>query len=82
MTGNASVNTQHCSSWCPGAKTPGHQYPQCQLNDHCIGPVSYRNITIIEDNIKKLKSQNNNDNNDDDNNDDDDDDDNNNLLKG
>ena len=27
-TGNAGMCTQHCSYWCPGAKTPGHQYPQ------------------------------------------------------
>ena len=30
--------------WCPGAKAPGHQYPQCWLDIHCIGPVSYKNI--------------------------------------
>ena len=30
--------------WCPGANAPGHQYPQCWLNIHCIGPVSYKTI--------------------------------------
>ena len=29
--GNAWVHTHHCSYWCPGAKAPGHQYPQCWL---------------------------------------------------
>ena len=28
------MHTQHCSHWCPGAKAPGHQYPQCWLNIH------------------------------------------------
>ena len=29
------------SKYCgPGAKVPSHQYPQCWLNIHCIGPVS------------------------------------------
>ena len=37
------MHTQHCSYWCPGAKAPGHQYPQCWLNIHCIGSVSFRN---------------------------------------
>ena len=49
--GNAWVRSQHCGYWCPGAKAPGHQYPQCWLNIHCIGPVSY--ITLIMDNIRK-----------------------------
>ena len=40
--GNAWVRSQHCGYWCPGAKAPGHQYPQCWLNIHCIGPVSYK----------------------------------------
>ena len=33
--------THHCSYWCPGAKAPGHQYPQCWLYIHYIGPISY-----------------------------------------
>ena len=45
--------TQHCSYWCPGAKAPGHQYPQCWLRIPYTEPVSYRNITFIGDNIGK-----------------------------
>ena len=26
---NAWVHTHHSGYWCPGAKAPGHQYPQC-----------------------------------------------------
>ena len=37
--GNIWVHTEHCSYWCPGAKAPGHQQPQCWLNNHCIGCV-------------------------------------------
>ena len=37
-----SESKLHC------AKAPGHQYPQCWLNIHHIGPVSYWNITVIE----------------------------------
>ena len=40
--GNAWVCSQHCGYWCPGAKAPSHQYPQCWLNIHCIGPISYK----------------------------------------
>ena len=36
------MRSQHRGYWCPGAKAPGHQYPQCWLNIHCIGPVSYK----------------------------------------
>ena len=28
------MRSQHCGYWCPGAKAPGHQYPQCWLNIH------------------------------------------------
>ena len=35
-------HSQHCDYFFPGAKAPGHQYPQCRLNTHCIGPVSYK----------------------------------------
>ena len=47
--GSTLVCTQHCSYWYPGAKAPGHQYPQCWLNIlrfDPIGPVSYKNITV------------------------------------
>ena len=32
-----------CSHWCSGAKAPGHQYPQCWINCHYIGPISLKN---------------------------------------
>ena len=51
--GNAWVCTQHCDYWCPGAKAPGHQYPQCWINIHCIGPILKRYITLIRSNIGK-----------------------------
>ena len=58
-TGNPRWCTQHCSYWCPGAKAPGHQYPQCWLNIYCIGPVSPQKYqlyeTISENNIKFWK---------------------------
>ena len=47
------VRTQHCDYWCHGAKAPGHQYPQCWLNNHCTGPVSYLNIAVVYHNITK-----------------------------
>ena len=51
--GNTQMHTQHCSYWCPGAKTPGHQYPPCWWNIHYIVSVSFRNITTRMDNIRK-----------------------------
>ena len=51
--GNAWVRSQHCGYWCPGAKAPGHQYPQCWLNIHCIGPVPYKNIAHKVNSIRK-----------------------------
>ena len=50
--GNIWVSTQHCSYRWPGAKAPGHQYPQCWPNIH-IRPVSYRYVRIIGSNICK-----------------------------
>ena len=47
------MRSQHCGYWCPGAKAPGHQYPQCWLNIHCIGPVSYKNIAHKLNSIRK-----------------------------
>ena len=32
--------------WCPGAEAPGHQYPQCWFEFHCIELILYRNLTI------------------------------------
>ena len=49
--GNAWVRSQHCGYWCPGAKAPGHQYPQCWLNIHCIWPDSYENIVLLVNTI-------------------------------
>ena len=46
-------HTQHCSYWWPGALVPGHQYPQCWLNIHCIGPVSYKNIRVELNNMSQ-----------------------------
>ena len=36
--------TQHCGYWCLSAEAPGHWYPQCWLNTHCIWSVSYKII--------------------------------------
>ena len=48
-TGNTWVCSQHCDYWCPGAKAPSHQYPQCWLNVHCTEPVSYKNKANLRD---------------------------------
>ena len=38
-------------------KAPGHQYPQCWPNIHCVGPVSYRkNIAHKVNSIRKGKT--------------------------
>ena len=50
---NAWVRSQHCGYWCPGAKAPGHQYPQCWLNIHFIAPVSCKNIAHKVNSIRK-----------------------------
>ena len=41
------MRSQHC------AKAPGRQYPQCWLNIHWIGPVSYKNIAHKVKSIRK-----------------------------
>ena len=51
--GEAWVPTQHCGYWCPGAKAPGHQYPQCWLNRCWIGLISCRNVLFIVKSSKK-----------------------------
>ena len=33
------VCAQHCGCWCSDAEAPGHQYPECWGNIHCIGLV-------------------------------------------
>ena len=38
------VHTQHCCNWCPGAKAPGHQYPQCWLNINFIPLIPCRDM--------------------------------------
>ena len=48
-TGNAWVHNQHCGYCFPGAKAPGHQYPQCWLTVYCIESVSYKNATFAVD---------------------------------
>ena len=47
------MRSQHRGYWCPGAKAPGHQFPQCWLNIHCIGPISYKNIAHKVNSIRK-----------------------------
>ena len=51
------MHTQHCRYWCPGAKAPGHLYPQCWLNIHCTTHVLNQYHTdmlhFIENNIKQ-----------------------------
>ena len=49
------MRSQHCGYWCPGAKAPGHQYPQYWLNNQFIGAFSYENIALWLDNIRKIK---------------------------
>ena len=46
------MHSQHCGYRCPGAKAPGHRYRQCWFNIHCIGPILYKNITLVLDNIR------------------------------
>ena len=53
--GKSWVHSQHWGNWCPSAKAPGHQYPQYQLNSHCIGTISYRNITCKINNIRIIQ---------------------------
>ena len=53
------MHTQHCSHWCPGAKAPGHQYPQCWLNFHWIGLTHWgRVIRIYVGNLTNIGSDN------------------------
>ena len=59
ITWSAWVNTQCCDYWCPGAEAPGHHYPQPWLNINCIGPVLYRNITVIGNTIMKQTTKTN-----------------------
>ena len=51
--GNTWVYIQYCGYWCSGAKAPGHQYPQCWTNVHCIGLVLDKTIKLIVNNIRK-----------------------------
>ena len=52
---NVWVGSQRCSYWCPVAKVPSHQYPQCCLNSNCIGTITYRNMTFTGDWRHKIK---------------------------
>ena len=51
------MHTQHCGYWWPGAKAPGHQYPLCWLNTHCMRPVLCKNVTFVVNNIRKKKKE-------------------------
>ena len=48
--GNAWMHNQHCGYWCPGAKAPGHQYPQCWFSTYCTTQASYKYITFNTNN--------------------------------
>ena len=37
---------------CPGAKAPGHQYPQCWENAYSIEPISCINVSFMVNNIR------------------------------
>ena len=53
------MHIQHCSHWCPGAKTPGHQYPQCWLNIHWIDLTHWgRVMHICIGNLTNIGSDN------------------------
>ena len=45
--------TQHFGYWCFGAKAPGHQYPQCWLKMHYIGPFPQEVSADIVNNVRK-----------------------------
>ena len=55
IAGNLLEHTQHCGYWWPGAKAPGHQYPQCWPNIHCIGPVSDKKYNILGECFQKFE---------------------------
>ena len=42
----AWMHNQHCGFWCPGAKIPGHQYPQCWVSSYYTGPDSYKHVNF------------------------------------
>ena len=42
----ASMCTQQCGCWFPGAKASGHQYPQCWLCILCTGPITYELLLL------------------------------------
>ena len=41
------LSTRHCSYCRSSAKASTQKYPQCWLTFHYIGPIWYRNITVI-----------------------------------
>ena len=51
--GHTWVHIQHSCYWCPGAKAPGHQYPQCWPNIHCIATTSNKNFALLINYIRK-----------------------------
>ena len=52
------MHSHHCSYLSPGAKAPDHQYSQCWLNSRCTETVSYKNITLMVNNIRKYSGIN------------------------
>ena len=52
--GNTWMCIQHCGYWCPGAKAPGHQQPQCALIIYCTRPVSHKRNTFTVNIITNL----------------------------
>ena len=49
---NSWKRIEYCGYWCPGAKAPGHQYPQPSYDIHCIGTVLYQNSISIVNNMQ------------------------------
>ena len=45
--GTAWLHTQHYGYWCPGAKAPSHQYPECWSKIHYIEAFPHKGITCI-----------------------------------
>ena len=56
--GDTWMHSHHCSYSSPGAKAPDHQYSQCWLNSCCTETVSYKNITLMVNNIRKYSGIN------------------------
>ena len=46
------MRIEYFGYWYPGAKAPGHQYPQSWYNIHCIGTALYQIIISIVNNMQ------------------------------